>query len=59
MSILLLIILILKLFDFNPLDFFSLSIDEKVSLDDNRKTQVVKALHENVRRQIQKEKEKK
>jgi len=57
MSILLLIILILKLFDFNPLDFFSLSIDEKVSLDDNRKTQVVKALHENVRRQIQKEKE--
>jgi hypothetical protein len=58
MSILLLIILILKLFDFNPLDFFSLSIDEKVSLDDNRKTQVVKAFHENVRRQIQKEKEK-
>jgi hypothetical protein len=57
MSILLLIILILKLFDFNPLDFFSLSIDEKVSLDDNRKTQVVKAFHENVRRQIQKEKE--
>jgi len=48
----------LKLFDFNPLDFFSLSIDEKVSLDDNRKTQVVKAFHENVRRQIQKEKEK-
>jgi len=28
-------------YDFNPLDFFSLSIAEKISFDGNEKTQVV------------------
>jgi hypothetical protein len=48
------------IYGFNPLthlDLFSLSIDEKVSLDNNKKKiHVVKALHENVRRKMQKKK---
>jgi hypothetical protein len=51
MCILLLIILILKLFVFNHLthlDFFPLSINENISFDDSRKTQVTKAFHESV-----------
>jgi hypothetical protein len=35
-----------------PLDSFPLAIDERVSLDGNRKTWVVKAFYENVRRKI-------
>jgi hypothetical protein len=34
------------------LDSFPLPIDEMVSLDGNREAEVVKAFHENVRRQI-------
>jgi hypothetical protein len=43
--------------DFNPLtsmDLIHLPIDERVSLDGNRKAQVVKTLHESVRQQIEK-----
>ena len=38
------------------LDLFPLPIDERVSLDSNRKIHVVKALHEKVRRKMQKKK---
>jgi len=44
-------------YGFNPLtpmDLIPLSIDERVSLDGNRKTQVVKTLHESVRQHIKK-----
>lgn len=46
-------------YDFNlltPLDFIILSINEKVSLYDNRKAQMVKTLYESVRQQIEKKK---
>jgi len=42
---------------FNPLtliDLIHLLVDERVSLDGNRKAQVVKTLHESVRQQIEK-----
>ena len=45
------------MYGFNPLtpmDLIPLPIDEKVSLDGNRKTQVVKTLHESVRQQYEK-----
>ena len=45
------------LYGFNPLtpmDLIPLPIDEKVSLDSNRKAQVVKTLYESVRQQIEK-----
>ena len=35
-----------------PLNLFPIPIDEKVSLDGNRKAYVVKAIYENVRWQI-------
>jgi len=44
-------------YGFNPLtpmDLIPLPIDERVSLDGNRKAQVVKTLHECVRQQIEK-----
>jgi hypothetical protein len=44
-------------YGFNPLtlmDLIHLSVDERVSLDGNRKAQVVKTLHESVRQQIEK-----
>jgi hypothetical protein len=44
-------------YGFNPLtpmDLIPLPIDERVSLDGNRKAQVVKTLHESVRQQIEK-----
>jgi hypothetical protein len=44
-------------YGFNPLtpmDLTSLPVDERVSLDGNRKAQVVKTLHESVRQQIEK-----
>jgi len=44
-------------YGFNPLtpmDLIPLPIDEKVSLDSNRKAQVVKTLYESVRQQIEK-----
>jgi len=44
-------------YGFNPLtpmDLIPLPIDEMVSLDGNRKAQVVKTLHESVRQQIEK-----
>lgn len=47
-------------YDFNlltPLDFIILSINEKVSLYDNRKAQMVKTLYESVRQQIEKKNE--
>jgi hypothetical protein len=47
------------IYDFNSLthlDLFPLPIDERVSLDSNRKIHVVKALHEKVRRKMQKKK---
>jgi hypothetical protein len=37
-----------------PMDLIPLPIDERVSLDGNRKAQVVKTLHESVRQQIEK-----
>ena len=37
-----------------PMDLIHLPIDERVSLDGNRKAQVVKTLHESVRQQIEK-----
>jgi hypothetical protein len=46
-------------YDFNlltPLDFIILSINEKVSLYDNRKAQMVKTLNESVQQQIEKKK---
>jgi hypothetical protein len=36
------------------MDLIPLLVDERVSLDGNRKTQVVKALHESVRQYIEK-----
>jgi hypothetical protein len=42
------------MYGFNPLtpmDLIPLPIDERVSLDGNRKAQVVKTLHESVRQQ--------
>lgn len=50
------------IYGFNPfssLDLFSFPIDKRVSLEGNRKTHALKALYENVRQQIQKEKRKK
>jgi hypothetical protein len=47
-------------YDFNnltSLDLFSLPIDEMVIFYDNKKARVVKALYENMRRQIQKTKD--
>ena len=44
-------------YGFNPLtpmDLIHLPLDERVSLDGNRKAQVVKTLHESVRQQIEK-----
>ena len=44
-------------YGFNPLtpmDLIPLPIDERVSLDSNRKAQVVKTLYESVRQQIEK-----
>ena len=44
-------------YGFNPLtpiDLIPFPIDESVSLDDNRKAQVVKTIHENVRQHIEK-----
>ena len=44
-------------YGFNPLtpmDLIPLPVDERVSLDGNRKAQVVKTLHESVRQQIEK-----
>ena len=44
-------------YGFNPLtlmDLIHLLVDERVSLDGNRKAQVVKTLHESVRQQIEK-----
>ena len=49
------------IYGFNPLtslDLIPLPIDERVNLDGNRKTYVVKALHESVWRQILKNNEK-
>ena len=43
--------------NFTSLDLFSFSIDERVSLEGNRKTQGLKALYENMRQQIQKKNE--
>jgi len=46
-------------YDFNPLtplNFFPLPINEMVSLNVNRKQNVVKTLYENEKRQIQKKK---
>jgi len=37
-----------------PMDLISLHVDERVSLDSNRKAQVVKTLYESVRQQIEK-----
>jgi len=37
-----------------PMDSIPLIVDERVSLDSNRKAQVVKTLHESVRQQIEK-----
>jgi hypothetical protein len=37
-----------------PMDLIPLIVDERVSLDSNRKAQVVKTLHESVRQQIEK-----
>ena len=45
------------MYGFNPLapmDLIPLLVDERVSLDGNRKAQVVKTLHESVRQQIEK-----
>jgi hypothetical protein len=45
------------MYGFNPLtpmDLIPLPIDESVSLDGNRKSQVVKTLHESLRQQIEK-----
>jgi hypothetical protein len=45
------------MYGFNPLtpmDLIPLPIDESVSLDGNRKSQVVKTLHESLRQQIKK-----
>ena len=45
------------MYGFNPLtlmDLIHLLVDERVSLDGNRKAQVVKTLHESVRQQIEK-----
>jgi hypothetical protein len=42
------------IYDFNPLttfDLFSLPIDERVNLNGNRKTHIVKTLEYNMRRQ--------
>ena len=47
------------MYGFNPLtpmDLIPLPIDERVSLDGNRKAQVVKTLHQSVRQQIEKRK---
>jgi hypothetical protein len=47
------------IYGFNPLthfDLFPLPIDERINLDSNRKIHVVKALHENMRRKMQKKK---
>jgi len=44
-------------YGFNPLtpmDLIPLLVDERVSLDDNRKAQVVKTLYKSVRQQIEK-----
>jgi len=44
-------------YGFNPLtpmDLIALPVDERISLDGNRKAQVVKTLHESVRQQIEK-----
>jgi hypothetical protein len=44
-------------YEFNPLtlmDLLALPIGERVSLNGNRKTLIVKTLHENVRQQIEK-----
>jgi hypothetical protein len=49
------------IYGFNPLthfDLFPLPIDERINLDSNRKIHVVKALHENMRRKMQKKKKK-
>jgi hypothetical protein len=43
-------------YEFNPLtlmDLLALPIGERVSLNGNRKTLIVKTLHENVRQQIE------
>lgn len=51
--------LFMIVYDFNlltPLDFIILSINEKVSLYDNRKAQMVKTLNESVQQQIEKKK---
>jgi hypothetical protein len=37
-----------------PMDLIPFLVDERVSLDSNRKAQVVKTLHESVRQQIEK-----
>jgi hypothetical protein len=37
-----------------PMDLIHLPVDERVSLDGNRKAQVVKTLHKSVRQQIEK-----
>jgi hypothetical protein len=40
-----------------PLDLIPLPVDERVSLDDNKKTQVVKDKHAKIRQQIKKKNE--
>jgi len=40
-----------------PLDLIPLPVDERVSLDGNQKTQVVKDLHAKIRQQIEKKNE--
>jgi hypothetical protein len=40
-----------------PLDLIPLPVDERVSLDGNKKTQVVKDLHAKIRQQIEKKNE--
>jgi hypothetical protein len=37
-----------------PMDLIHLPVDERASLDGNRKAHVVKTLHESVRKQIEK-----
>jgi hypothetical protein len=40
-----------------PLDLIPLPVDERVSVDDNKKAQVVKDIHAKIRQQIKKKNE--